>query len=34
MLGTRFVTEVYDIVDGWKNKLNLISDILDEWLVI
>ncbi len=32
MLGTRFVQEVFELVDGWRNKLNLISDIIDEWL--
>lgn len=32
MLGSRYVAAVREDVDLWDRRLNLVSEILDEWL--
>merc|ERR1719506_1770487 len=34
MMGSRFITDIRDLVSVWDLKINLASDSIDEWLQV
>lgn len=32
-MGSKYVNEIRDTVEGWEKRLSYISDVLDEWLI-